>query len=147
DYFSVRILMPDFDHFTGGDDFRAEAFRLRHGASGEVGSAHPSRKSKVVFDARARPGLSTRSVSFDDNRAQALRSAVDGACQAGGTAAYDDQVVERRPGTRLQPDLLGQLVQRGLVQGRTVGEEIGRASCREREEVAVDDGGGARARG
>ena len=75
-----------------GDHVRAELLRLRIRARGELLSGDPGRKAQIVFDLRARTGLSTRRVRLQDQHVEPFRCPVDGRRKARRSGADDDQI-------------------------------------------------------
>src|SRR6185369_10132567 len=77
---------------AGAADGGPELLGLDRGPLREVGSGDAGGKPQVVLDPRAGPRLATDGDHLDDDRAQALRCAVDGGREPGRTTAHHDQV-------------------------------------------------------
>ena len=111
------------DRTVEARDHRVEALRLKRRETGQVGAGDPGRKAEVVLDARAGPRLPSRRPLLDDQRAQALRAAVDGGGKAGGPATEDHQVEALPVDLRAQTELARDLCGRGVAQDLGVADQ------------------------
>src|SRR5439155_12990248 len=91
---AIRTLRPKDDVFLRSENFHSKSPGLGHGAAGEIGAAEPGRKTEVVLDARAEPGLTAGRFAFDHHRVQAFAGAIDGGSETGGAASDNGEVVE-----------------------------------------------------
>ena len=108
----------------GHEDLGAEPARLLQRSARQLVARHARREAEVVLDARGRAGLAAGRLALDDDRAQALRCAVDGRGQAGRAGAHDHRVVLRGGGLGAEAEQLGHPAQRA----------VARRSCRRRRE-------------
>ena len=89
---------------------RAEPPRLERRALGELAPGDPGREPEVVLDPRRRARLAAERDLVDHLRVEALRGAVHGRRQAGGTGADDHEIAHRRRGpARAEPQQLRDL--------------------------------------
>src|SRR5262249_49690903 len=96
-------------------DPRAEALCLQQRVARQLGAGYAGRKSEVVLDTRARPGLAAGREAFEDHDVQSLGSAVDRRGEPSRAGAYNDQVMHLR---RIQRDIESRAV-RKLLDRRT----------------------------
>jgi hypothetical protein len=75
-------------------DLRAEFFCLIVGSCRELLPRDAGGESKVVLDSRARSRLAAGRARLDDEHVQSFRRAVHSCCQAGESAANDDDVAQ-----------------------------------------------------
>ena len=104
------------------EDLGAEPARLLQRAARELVARHARREAEVVLDPRRRARLAAGRLALDDDRAQALRRAVDGRGEAGGPGADDHRVVLRGARARC----------RGRAARRPGAAAAGPRSCRRR---------------
>ena len=86
-------LAPDRGRVVHEGELGAEDPGLLVGALGQPATADSARKAKVVADQRARGRLATDAAVVDNQRAEALRGAIDRCRESGRPAADDDDVV------------------------------------------------------
>ena len=86
------------------DDLGAEPQRLLARLGREVVARDAAREAEVVLDARRGAGLAPGRLALDEQRAQALRGAVDRGRETGRAAADDHDVVGLVLGLDLQAD-------------------------------------------
>ncbi len=89
------------------DDLRAEPPRLPQRTARQLVAGDTSWKAEIVLDPRRRPRLTARSLAFDDDRSQALGSAVHRRRQPGGSRADDHRVVLRCKCLGAEPEQFG----------------------------------------
>ena len=75
----------------------------------ELHAEEALREAEVVLDRRALTGLTTGSVSLDDDGAESLRRAVDRGRQPGGACTDDAQVVQRLLGAGAEIERTGEV--------------------------------------
>jgi hypothetical protein len=97
----------------------------------QVAAAEAVRESEVVLDASALCSLPARRVAFDDRCAQTLGCSVDRCGEPGRAGADHHEVVQRRLGTRAQPESVGDLHHFSATQDGAVGQQ------HDRERVVV----------
>ena len=110
----------------------AEALGLGGRAAGQILAGEAGREAEVVLDAGAHAGLTAGGMALDDGSAQPFRCAVDGRGQAGWSTADDDQVVDRDIERAAQAGLLGDGLERRVLEDRAVAEEQDRELARAR---------------
>ena len=92
---------------AGHEDLGAEPAGLLERAAGELVAGDAVGEAEVVLDPRRRAGLAARRLALDDERAQALRRAVDRGGEARGPGADDDRVVAGVLGLRAEVEQVG----------------------------------------
>ena len=102
-----RAVLADGEHLSGGEHLRAQALRLGRRAPREVGAAEAGREPEVVLDPSTLSRLPARRMALDQERPQTLGRAIDRRRQTGGSAADDDEVIERELRLRTQTDARG----------------------------------------
>src|SRR5258708_5849120 len=76
----------------GDQQLRTKFLRLRERARGELLTGDPGRKSEVVFDAHAGPGLTARRVRFDHQHVETFRRRVPRGAKSGWSRTDDHDV-------------------------------------------------------
>src|SRR5581483_9268484 len=90
---------------------------------GELGPADPVGEPGVVVQAFGHAGLPAETLAVDDQRLEVLASGIDGGGEPGGPPAHDDHVVDVLHRRARKPQLVGQLLVRGLREVRAVRED------------------------
>ena len=108
-------------------DLGAEPPRLLQRAARQLVAGDAGREAEVVLDPRRGAGLAAGRLALDDDRAQALRGAVDGRGQAGGPGADDHRVVLGRGGLGREAEQLGDAAQLRADHGLAVDDADRRA--------------------
>ncbi len=125
-----KLLVPTVDrdsrHLERHEELGAQPLRLRQGAARQIGAADAVREPQVVFDARARSGLSARAVPIQEKRAESFGRAVHSRGEAGGPCAHDHEVVNLGGGRQRTAETLGHLARLRVGQGASVLEDQGR---------------------
>src|SRR5207253_11403917 len=110
------------DGFLRSENFHSKSPGLGHGAAGEIVAAEPGRKTEVVLDARAEPGLTAGRFAFDHHRVQAFAGAIDGGSETGGAASDNGEVVEAGLRVRAETGFVGNRRERALGKPGVSGE-------------------------
>ncbi len=92
-------------------DLNAEAPRLDHCSSCEVGAGESARKTEIVFDAARHAGLTTWRFPLDHDCSQSLARAIDRRGQSGWTTTDDCEIVERFCCASSEPGVFSKLRQ------------------------------------
>ena len=93
------------DDLARDKNFGAKAFGLPKRTAREFGTRDAARKAQIILDPRRRLRLASRRLLLDDDRAEALRGAVDGGGEAGRSSANNDRIVvlKARSGLKAEP--------------------------------------------
>src|SRR5262249_3884924 len=92
-----------------GKNFHAETASLCDGAASEIGAAKAGRKAEIIFDARAHAGLTARSFALDHDRGKSFGRSVNGSREPRGSAAYDEEIIERCSCVGTQTEFCGKV--------------------------------------
>ena len=127
------VFAPECGRFTWGAESSAETHGLHRRTRGQLVPGDPVGEAGIVLDTRAGASLAADGGGVERDRGEALRRAVDGRGQPGGSGAHHDEVEQDpRDGPETQAEMLRQLPGRRAAQhrrGRDDRRHVGRTQA------------------
>src|SRR6266702_917966 len=120
---AIGAFRPDANSFLWSKNLHAESPCLSHGAAGEIIAAQPRRKTEIVLNAGAEPGLTAGRFTFDHHRVQAFAGTINGGSEPRRATTNNGEVVEAGLRVRAQADLVSNGGQRRFGKARAIGEK------------------------